>query len=388
MAWNEPGGQKDKDPWGGDQGPPDLDEAFRRFKEKFGGKKSGGGSGNKSGGQGSGGQLPQISGAMIAGILALFVVIWFALGVYQIDQQERGIVLRFGKYYTTVEPGLRWNPALIDTVFKINTTKVRSIRVQGLMLTEDDNIVDISLSAQYVVLDAKAFLLEVRSPEESLVQATESALRHVVGSSTLHQVLTEGRIVIAGDVQKRLQRYLDLYHTGIHVSVVNIEDAQPPTDVQAAFDDVIRAKEDEARVVNQAQTYKNGVVPEARGHAQRQIEEANAYKGQVVASAEGEASRFTQLLTEYKRAPKVTRERLYIDAMQKVLSNSSKVMVDVDGGNLLYLPLDQLMKGSADSKVRNTDQIDNFSILPSSAGVSNNNPRPSNTGRVSVREGR
>ncbi|SRR5690554_6138560 len=385
MAWNEPGGQKDKDPWGGNEGPPDLDEAFRRFKEKFGGKKSGGSGGNNSG-QGSGGQLPTISGGMIIGILAVFIAIWFAMGVYQIDQQERGIVLRFGKYYTTVEPGLRWNPAIIDSVSKINTTKVRSIRIQGLMLTEDDNIVEVSLSAQYVVMDPKAFLLEVRAPEKSLVQATESALRHVVGSSSLHQILTEGRIAIAAEVHERLQSYLDLYRTGIHLSVVNIEDAQPPQDVQAAFDDVIRAKEDEARVVNQAQTYKNGVVPEARGQAQRQIEEANAYKGQVVAAASGEASRFGQLLAEYQRAPKVTRERLYIDMMQQVLSNSSKVMVDVDGGNLLYLPLDQLMKGGSDTKVRNTDQTDNFSIMPSSVG--NNNLRSSNTGRTSVREGR
>lgn len=386
MAWNEPGGQKDKDPWGGNQGPPDLDEAFRKFKEKFAGKKSGGGAGGNNG-QGSGGQLPQLSGGMIAGILAVFVLIWFALGVYQVDQQERGIVLRFGKYHATVEPGLRWNPAIIDSVSKINTTKVRSIRIQGLMLTEDDNIVDVSLSAQYVVIDPKAFLLEVRAPEKSLVQAAESALRHVVGSSSLHQILTEGRIAIAAEVHERLQSYIDLYRTGIHLSVVNIEDAQPPHDVQAAFDDVIRAKEDEARVVNQAQTYKNGVVPEARGQAQRQIEEANAYKGRVVAAASGEAARFAQLLAEYQRAPKVTRERLYIDTMQKVMTNSSKVMVDVDGGNLLYLPLDQLMKGSSETAVRNTDQVDNFSIMPSTAGSAN--PRPSNTtGRISVREGR
>jgi len=386
MAWNEPGGQKDKDPWGGNQGPPDLDEAFRKFREKFAGKKSGGGAGGNNG-QGSGGQLPQLSGGMIAGILAVFVLIWFALGVYQVDQQERGIVLRFGKYHATVEPGLRWNPAIIDSVSKINTTKVRSIRIQGLMLTEDDNIVDVSLSAQYVVIDPKAFLLEVRAPEKSLVQAAESALRHVVGSSSLHQILTEGRIAIAAEVHERLQSYIDLYRTGIHLSVVNIEDAQPPHDVQAAFDDVIRAKEDEARVVNQAQTYKNGVVPEARGQAQRQIEEANAYKGRVVAAASGEAARFAQLLAEYQRAPKVTRERLYIDTMQKVMTNSSKVMVDVDGGNLLYLPLDQLMKGGSETAVRNTDQVDNFSIMPSTAGSAN--PRPSNTtGRISVREGR
>lgn len=368
MAWNEPGGQKDKDPWGSDQGPPDLDEAFRKFREKFSGKKSSGGSG---GGLPTGSGLPPLNGAMFAAIFAIILVIWIGLGVYQIDQQERGVVLRFGKYYETVEPGLKWNPAIIDTVYKVNTTKVRSTRVQGLMLTEDDNIVNVSLSVQYIVIDPKAFVLEVRSPEQSLLQATESALRHVIGSSSLHQVLTEGRTAIVVDVSQRLQRYLDMYHTGIQVTVVNIEDAQPPSEVQAAFDDVIRAKEDEAKVVNQAQTYKNGIVPEARGQAQRLIEEANAYKGRVIAAATGEASRFTQLLTEYERAPQVTRDRLYIDMMQKVMSNSSKVMVDVDGGNLLYLPLDQLMKSSSTSK--QTEWSPNTVQIPAASTNSTSN---------------
>lgn len=344
MAWNEPGGNNEKDPWGRDQGPPDLDEAFRKFKEKFSGKKDSG-SGN---GTGSGsGNFPDINPSIIGVFFAGLLVIWGLLGIYQVDQQERAVVLTFGRWSDTVDAGLHWNPPLIDTVQIVNVTKVRSSVHKGLMLTEDDNIVEVSLSVQYTVSDPKAFLLEVRDPEVSLAHAAESALRHVVGSNELHQVLTEGRAVIAVDVKKRLQDYLDVYRTGILVSTVNIEDAQPPKEVQAAFDDVIRAKEDEARVKNEAETYKNGIIPEARGLAQRQTEEANGYKEQVIARAEGEAQRFSQLLVEYERAPEVTRQRLYIDTMQKVMSRTSKVMIDVDGGNLLYLPLDKLMGSNA-----------------------------------------
>lgn len=341
MAWNEPGGNNDKDPWGRDQGPPDLDEAFRKFKEKFTGKKGpSSGSGGKAG-------LPEFNARLLGLVFAGLLLVWALLGIYQVDQQERAVVLTFGKYSGTVEAGLHWNPPLIDSVQIVNVTKVRSSAHQGLMLTEDDNIVSVSLSVQYTVSDPKAFLLEVRDPEVSLAHAAESALRHVIGSAELHQVLTEGRALIAIDVKKRLQDYLDLYHTGILVSTVNIEDAQPPKEVQAAFDDVIRAKEDEARVKNEAETYKNGIIPEARGLAQRQTEEANGYKEQVIARAEGEAQRFSQLLVEYERAPEVTRQRMYIDTMQKVMSRTSKVMIDVDGGNLLYLPLDKLVGGNA-----------------------------------------
>jgi membrane protease subunit HflK len=346
MAWNEPGGNgsKDpKDPWGNDQGPPDLDEAFRKFKDKFAGKKGSGGNGS---GGGNAPQMPAFSGKLIVLALAVVAVLYAASGFYTVDAQEQAVVLRFGKYHETRGAGLHFNPPLIDTVLKLNITKQRSQRFQETMLTEDENIVDISLSAQYTIIDSQSFLLRVRDPETSLKHAAESALRHVIGSAELHQVLTEGRKAISIDVQARLQRYLDLYQTGILVTTVNIEDAQPPAEVQAAFDDVIRAKEDEQRVKNEAETYRNGIVPEARGQASRQIEEASAYKEQVVAEADGEAQRFEKLLAEYEKAPKVTRQRLYIDAMQSVMSKTSKVMVDVDGGNLMYLPLDKLMKQS------------------------------------------
>ncbi len=347
MAWNEPGNQNDKDPWGGkkdggNQGPPDLDEALRKLQGQlgkiFGGK---GGSGSGSG---------KLSGGAFSLILVGAVVVWALMGFYTIDQQERGVVLRLGKFLETVQPGLQWNPPLVDRVEKVNVTKVRSHSSRGTMLTEDENIVEINLSVQYVVSDPRKFYLNVRDPELSLVHANESALRHVVGSGEMHQVLTEGRELIAQDVQVRLQSYLDRYGTGLQISKVNIENAQAPKEVQAAFDDVIKAREDEQRVKNEAEAYANGIIPVARGYAQRVREEASAYREQVVARAEGEANRFLKLLAEYQKAPGVTRERIYIDAMQSVLSNSTKILVDVKGGNnMMYLPLDKLVGANAAS---------------------------------------
>jgi membrane protease subunit HflK len=374
MAWNEPGGNKPNDPWGGDNGPPDLDEAFRKFKEKFSG-----GSGKGP----SGSDMPSFDGKIIAIIFAILAVLYVAVGFYTVDAQERAVVLRLGKYHDTVNPGLQFNWPLIDKVYKVNTTRTRSIRIRELMLTEDENIVQVSVSVQYTIMDPKSFILEVRDPERSLQHAAESALRHVVGSAELHQVLTEGRKQVTIEVEERLQGYLDNYLTGIDVTTVSIEDAQPPTEVQAAFDDVIRAREDEQRVKNEAESYRNGIIPEARGFAQRQIEEANAYKEQVIAQAEGEAKRFDQLRKEYERAPKVTRERLYINTMEKVLENTSKVMVDVDGGNLMYLPLDKLMSnnGQASGGSANFD----FSTLGRKASDSQSQR---SSGRSSTREAR
>jgi membrane protease subunit HflK len=343
MAWNEPGGGKDNDPWGGNnQGPPDLDEALKKLQERlsslFGGKKSGGDSGNDF----------HLSAGALGIVAVLAAVVWGLFGFYQVDQQERAVVLRLGVYHETVMPGLRWNPPLVDEVNKINVTKVRGIASRGQMLTEDENIVDVALSVQYTVSSPADFLLKVKSPELSLEHALESSLRHVVGSSKMDQVITEGREQIAIDTQQRLQGYLDTYQSGILVAKVNIEDAQAPSQVQDAFDDVTRAKEDRERLKNEAEAYANGIIPEARGAAQRQLEEAQAYKEQVVARAQGEAQRFVNLYDEYRKAPRVTRERLYIDALEAMYSDATKVMVDVDGGNnMMYLPLDKLMDKSA-----------------------------------------
>lgn len=353
MAWNEPGNNgKDQDPWAGnrrpngqDQGPPDLDEALGKLIEKFNGLF--GGSGNKNT-SGSGGDSSVPSGKIFGFGAAIVLVLWAGMGFYTVDQQERAVVLRLGKFSETVQPGLHWNPPMVDSVNKVNVTAVRNVDHRALMLTEDENIVEVGLSVQYIVSSPKDFLLEVRDPENSLLQATQSALRHVVGGSEMHSVLTEGRALLALDIESRLQALLNDYETGLEVIKVNIENTAAPSQVQDAFDDVIKAREDEQRVKNEAQAYANGIVPESRGRAQRVSEEARAYREQVVARAEGEATRFTKLLTEYQKAPEVTRERLYIVAMEDVLSNASKVMVDVKGGNnMMVLPLDQIMQNQS-----------------------------------------
>lgn len=343
MSWNEPGGgnNRPRDPWGGnDQGPPDLDEALKKLQQRISGLFGGRGSGGSSGGGSSGGGL---SGALLGVLIAGVVTVWALMGFYQLDEQERAIVLRFGEYNGTMQPGLQWNPPLIDEVITVNTTKIRAAQVREVMLTQDENIVEVTMSLQYFIENPEKFILEVRDPEVSLQHAAQSALRHVVGDSTMDLVLTEGRAALAIDVRERLQGYLDMYDTGIRVNKINIDESKPPAQVQGAFDDVIKAREDEERVKNEAQSYANGIVPEARGRAQRALEEANAYRQQVTAQAEGEASRFSQLLVEYAKSPKVTRERLYLDAMQGVMANTNKVLVDVEGGNnMMYLPLDKL----------------------------------------------
>ncbi len=345
MAWNEPGGGRD--PWGnsGDQGPPDLDEAFKKLQAQLAGifgRRRGGGRDQGGGGGGIG------AGALGLGVVALAIVygLW---GLYQVDQGERGVVFRFGAVQqSVVMPGLHWNPPIIDRVEKVNVTQVRSKKHQALMLTEDENIVDVSMTVQYVVDDPVSFLVRVRSPEVSIDHATESALRHVVGGSVMDQVITDGRAAIAIEVQERLQSYLNRYETGILVSKVNIDESAPPNQVRDAFNDVQKAKEDEQRVINEANAYAESIIPTARGEAQKLIEEANAYRDRVVARAEGEAERFEKLLSEYTVAQRVTRDRLYIDAIESVLSRSSKIMVDVEGGNnLMYLPLDRLAQSGS-----------------------------------------
>jgi membrane protease subunit HflK len=342
MAWNEPGGG-DKDPWGGrgDQGPPDLDEAFKKLQAQLAGIFGGGGGGASRGGGFNSG----LFGLVLVGL----VLVYLAFGVYQVDQQERGVVFRFGHVKPdVVMPGLHWNPPIIDVVELVNVTRLNSHSHKALMLTEDENIVDVSLTVQWLVNSPIDFLVKGRNPQISLDHATESALRHVVGSSGMDQVITDGRAAIAAEVQERLQTYLDSYGTGILISKVNIDESAPPNQVRDAFNDVQKAKEDEQRTINDANAYAESVIPEARGEAQKQIEQASAYRDQVIARAEGETDRFKKLLFEYQLAERVTRDRLYIDAMESLLARSSKIMVDVEGGNnLMYLPLDRLGQSSA-----------------------------------------
>ena len=376
MAWNEPGGRDNKnDPWssggndrggrrpnGDDQGPPDLDEALQKFMDKInsllGAGKKGGSGGNVGGGQAG-------PGAGFIGVLALLaLLVWGGMGFYTVDQQERGVILRLGKFSETVQPGLQWNPPLIDDVTVLNVTRVRTYDHRSLMLTKDENIVDVDMTIQYVVSDPKNYVLNVRDPEVSLGHASESSLRHTVGATNMDGILTEGRETLAVEVQARLQRYMEVYGTGLAISRVNIKNATAPSQVQDAFDDVIKAREDEQRVKNQAESYANGIVPEARGTAQRVMEEANAYREEVVARATGEAQRFSALLAAYEVAPDVTRERLYIETLQQVYANTPKVLVDSEtgGNNMLYLPLDKLMDRSQSTNTTRNMRLDDNSL--------------------------
>jgi len=343
MAWNDPG--RNDDPWsrGGGQAPPDLDEAFRKFQARL--SRLFGGSGGSSGGKTS---FNWRSIGIGLGVLVIAYGVW---GVYQLDEQERGVIFRFGKVLPEAkQPGINWRPPLIDELVRVNITRVESHSHQAEMLTEDDNIVSVNLTVQYRRSDPIDYVTKVNDPVGSLVDATESALRHVVGGSQMEPVLTEGRVAMGQEVEQRIQRYLDIYEAGIEVVTVNIDDSAPPDPVQAAFDDVQKAKEDRDRAVNDADAYTASVVPTARGEAAKAVQEAEAYRDQVIAEATGEAQRFLKLLAEYKLAPEVTRDRLYIDAWESVLQKVSKVVVDVGDDNIMVLPLD---KGAGIDELRN-----------------------------------
>ena len=349
MSWN---GNDNKDPWGRNDTPPEIDEVIKKVRQRIESIFGGGSSGDSSGGGFSLKSLPLILGVL--------VLLWVGAGIYQVEQAERSVVLRLGKFQEIKGPGLRWNPPIIDAWEIVDVVRVRPHRHDALMLTKDENIVDVTVSIQYQIADPQKYVLDIRDADASLVQATESALRHVVGGSIMDDVLTTGRELIAQEVKTRLQRYLNKYNTGLEVVIVNIEDSSPPNQVQEAFDDVIKAREDEVRARNEAETYANGLVPEARGQAQRMLQDAEAYKEQVISEAEGDATRFNLLLSEYQKAPDVTRNRLYLDSIQGVMSNSSKVMIDVEGGNnILYLPLDKIAESARG--------IDNSNI-PSTSG--------------------
>ncbi len=343
MPWNEPG--KDKDPWGqrNNDGPPDLDELFNNLKNKFGGLLGGGGV-----------KIPRVPGGPgnlggIVGFVALaIVIVWLLTGIYIVDEGWRGVETRFGARTIVTQSGPHWHfPWPIEDVELVNVSEIRTTRRDSKMLTQDENIVIMSLEVQYNIKDAQAFAFEVRDPDNTLQQVAETAIREVVGNNDMDLILTEGRAVIGSETKAIMQQVLDSYNTGLHVLTVNMGEAQPPEEVQDAFDDAIKAREDEQRIINEANAYRNGVVPQARGDAQGLLEKAAAYKTRVVKAAEGETSRFNQLLAEYQRAPEVTRERIYIDTMESVMSRSPKVMIDIESGNnLLFLPLDELLTGA------------------------------------------
>ncbi|TVP48855.1 MAG: FtsH protease activity modulator HflK [Halomonas sp.] len=394
MAWNEPGGGNQHDPWssggrrggndgdgnrgsngggsngggnngggnkgGNNQGPPDLDEALKKFQDKLNGMLGGGkkGGGNK-GGSGSGKNRNPF--ALPGLIVVVALAIWAAMGFYLVDQSERGVVLRFGEFQTVVDPGLQWNPPLIDEVRMVNVTRVRSLTQTQAMLTRDENIVEVEISAQYQVANPRDFVLNVRDPALSIENALDSALRHVVGGTDMIDILTSGREILGSSVASRLQSYLESYGAGIRLQTINIESTSAPAPVIDAFDDVIRAREDRQRTINEGMAYANAIIPAAQGQAQRVVEQGQGYRESVVAEAQGQANRFNSLLGEYRNSPEIMRERMYLDAIEEVFGNTPKVLLDVsENAPLMYLPLDQLRGGSGGSGSR-SDSASNSS---------------------------
>jgi membrane protease subunit HflK len=393
MSWNEPGDNK-KDPWSGreqPQTPPDLDDVLKGVQEKVR-AILGGGRGMPTGG----GQAPlQLAGLVAAAGL----VLWGLTGIYVVDEGSRGVVTRFGEYVDTTMPGLHWHiPAPIEKIDVVNIEQQRFLEIgyrsggrqqssgsvpkEAMMLTQDENIIDIRLAVQYQIKEAQAYLFNVADPDATLKQVIESAQRAVIGKNTMDFVLTEGRGHIADEIKTEIQRTLDQYKTGIRVINVNLVDAQPPDEVQSAFEDAIKAREDEQRLKNEAEAYANEVVPKARGAAARLIEESEAYKQKAIARAEGEASRFEQLLAEYEKAPEVTRERMYLETMQEILGASGTMLVDVkSANNMLYLPVDKLQRvQAAGNDVKASELVSS----PATPEV----PDPARTARANSTRGR
>ncbi|MCU7958726.1 MAG: FtsH protease activity modulator HflK [gamma proteobacterium symbiont of Bathyaustriella thionipta] len=343
MAWNEPGGGK-KDPWsgGGDQGPPDLDEVVKKLQARlgglFGGKKR---SDNSDSGMPAGGGIA----VTLVGVLLL--LFWMASGFYTVEPAERGVELRLGVYKRSTPSGWHWHmPYPLETVIKVNVDRVSSLPHQATMLTRDENIVDIQLTVQYRINDPVHYLFKDASPiDVTLPVATETAVRETIGQNDLDYILTQGRSEIALTIKDRLQKTLKQYQSGIEVVGVNTQPAKPPEQVKAAFDDAIKAREDKERSENKAHAYANEIIPRARGGAARRVEDAKAYRDKVIARSEGEADRFLALMTEYHKAPEVTRKRLYMGTLEDVMAKTGKVMVDGgNSSNLMYLPIDQMMK--------------------------------------------
>jgi modulator of FtsH protease HflK len=356
MSWNEPGGDKN-DPWSGRNDkntPPELEEVIRSIQEKLNGIFGGGS--NSGGNKSSSAPNPQLLGYVLLVVLAIWIIFG---GIYTVDEGTRGVVTRFGAFVGTTQPGLNWHiPAPIEQVQIINVDQQRIIEVgyrsgtgqgngtvpkEAMMLTRDENIVDVKLAVQYQVKDAKDYAFNVLDPASTLKQVTESVERGVIGHSDMDFVLTEGRSDIVMAIKSEIQTVMDSYKAGILITSVNLQDAQPPEQVQGSYEDAIKAREDKQRLINEAEAYSNDVVPKARGHASRIVQEAEGYKVKVIAQANGDVSRFSQLLTQYKKAPAVTKQRMYIEAMETVLGNSNNILVDVkNGSNVLYLPLEKL----------------------------------------------
>ncbi len=372
MAWNEPG-NNDKDPWknkgGKNQGPPDLDDLLKDIGNKFGGVFGG----NKSGG-GSGKSLSSV-GIMV--LLIAAILVYAFTGFYTIKEAEKGIVLRFGQYAGTVEPGLRWKWTFVERIIPVDMQTTRDLPSAGFMLTQDENVVRVEMQIQYRVVDARNYVFSVTDADDSLSQSLDSALRYVIGHSSMDDILTSGREEVRQAVRVQLEKIIEPYNLGLIIVDVNFKDARPPEEVKDAFDDAIAAQEDEVRFLREAEAYARGIEPRARGRVKRLEQEALAYKSQTVLDAEGEVARFNKLLPEYQAAPEVTRQRMYLTAMEKVYSNTSKVMVDVDGGNnMMYLPLDKIMQQQSTGQRVIQQSLPSVNQLPAST-----NSAPALSGR-------
>jgi membrane protease subunit HflK len=346
-----------KNPWGGDgQTPPELDDVIKDFKEKFsvilGGKPS----------SNTENSTPPSTGSFKYIFIVAFLL-WGLSGIYIIDPAEKGVVLRFGAFQKETSQGPHWHlPYPIETLSRINVEQIRTVQIgyrdavsnrrggnvssESLMLTKDENMIDAKFAVQYKINDVQAYLFNVSNPNLTLRHVMESAIRQVVGKNTMDYVLTEGRVAIADDIREKSQKLLNSYKVGLIITTVNMQDAQPPEPVQAAFSDAVKAREDKQRLINEAQTYANDILPKSRGKAARALEESKAYKSEVVSKSEGEASRFKQILAEYKKAPKVTKERLYRETMESVLANTNKVVVDSKANSIMYLPIDKLLNNN------------------------------------------
>ncbi|MBN8090299.1 FtsH protease activity modulator HflK [Vibrio vulnificus] len=393
MAWNEPGNNngnngRDNDPWGNnnrggqrpggrDQGPPDLDEVFNKLSQKLGGKF-----GNK------GGRGPSIGGggAIGFGVIAVIaVLVWVFAGFYTIGEAERGVVLRLGKYDRIVDPGLNWRPRFIDEVTPVNVQAIRSLRSSGTMLTKDENVVTVSMDVQYRVADPYKYLFRVTNADDSLRQATDSALRAVIGDSLMDSILTSGRQQIRQSTQQTLNQIIDSYDMGLVIVDVNFQSARPPEQVKDAFDDAIAAREDEERFIREAEAYKNEILPKATGRAERLKKEAQGYSERTINEALGQVAQFEKLLPEYQAAPKVTRARLYLDTMEEVYSSTSKVLIDSESsGNLLYLPIDKLAGQDSQTdtkrKTKSSSTYDQIQLESESSADNTQNTQSRSTG--------
>lgn len=394
MAWNEPGKPGDKDPWGQRRKPgaggPDIDRIVRDIQQMLAGLFGGGG------GDGGGARA---SGFGIGLVAMIALLIWLVTGFYVINQGERGVELKFGKKNEVTGPGLHWRlPWPIERVEKVNVDQVSTLSIgrrgdkgassgadSGFMLTEDENIVVVEFTVQYKIKDASDYLFNVRDPVSTIVQAMESASREVVGKSQLDFIITEGQLEVSDKTQKLLQEILDRYKSGIQIVKVQMQKVSPPEEVKASFDDATKAREDGARIIKEAEAYSNDIIPRARGAAARLAQEAQGYKASVMARAEGDARRFSQIADEYAKAPAVTRERLYLETMEQVLSNTTKIFVDQKAGNnLIYLPLDRLLQSTTGTTGAGT--ASNMQPLPEPQDATPTGLRERERGRDTLRD--